>query len=207
MTQSNVRFFFTDLMRYGTFFVFSFFLFGSTFSSFLYAAVIVKDISFDAEAEKMVWVEEDGKLKIKEAGELLTGETLSESCRICVSKGEVVIEKDGQDIKVGAGQFLDLREGQTQKDKTSYVKVAEGKVEYQAKFDDNGKSKLLGNPIIVHGGEVLLMKNECFVFIKMSISEFEELQAYGSVAAAQVPALPGSEPGGEDAAPCASAPC
>lgn len=196
-----------------TFLAFSFFLFGSMFSETLYAATIVKDISFDAEAEKIVWVDEEGKLKIKDVGDLQQGEILPESCRVCVSKGEVIIEKDGQEIKVGPGQFLDVKDSQAQKDKTSYVKVAEGKVEYQAKMEDGGKSKSLGDPIAIDKGEVLLKKNECFEFIKMSIPEFEELQAYGSAAAAaaaqaaQTPSLPGAEPGAEEAAPCASAPC
>lgn len=198
-----------------SFIVFSFFLFGSIFSDFLFAAVVVKEVSFEAEAEKMVWVEEDGKLKVKDMGELQKGETLPDTCRICVSKGEVVVEKDGREIRIGPGEFLDLKDDQAQDDKTSYVKVAEGKVEYQAKLEDEGKSKSLGEPIAVDKGEVLLRKNECFEFIKMSIPEFEELEALGAAAAAaaqaaqaaQAPALPGAEPGAEDPAQCASAPC
>ncbi len=215
MAKSNLKYFFARFIHYKTFIIFSFFLFGSIRSNFLYAATIVQEIGFEAEAEKIVWVEEDGKLKVKETGELQKGEILPDNCRICVSKGDIVVKKDGQEIKVGAGQFLDVKETQAQKGKTSYVKVAEGKVIYQAKLEDDGKSKSLGDPIAVDKGEVLLKKNECFEFVKMSIPEFEELEALGGTAAAaaaaaqiaQAPALPGAEPGGEDPAPCASAPC
>lgn len=208
MTQSSIKYFFASPARYGTLIVFSFFLFEFVVGSFLYAEMVIKEVSADAEAGKVVWAEEDGKLNIKETGDLRKGDVLSsEGCRICVSKGEIVVEKDGQEIKIGPGQFLDAKETQPQKDLTSYVKEAQGEGEYQPKLQEGGKSKPLGNPIVVGKDEVLLKKNECFEFVKMSTAEFEELQTYGSIAKADVPALPGSEPGSEQAIECASAPC
>ncbi len=198
MEQSDLKFnLLARCARFVSFLVFSFILFGSAFQNFLYAAVTVKSLSFDAEAEKVVWKEEDGKLKITAVGELHKGEALPDTCRICVSEGKVVVEKDGNEIKINAGEFFDSKDEKTKKAQASYVKVTEGKVAYQDELVQNGVRKPLGDPILVDKGMALVRVNDCYHLETMSILDFEDSQA--GAQAATAPLLPSQRTsGGED---------
>lgn len=175
------------------FMIASFFLLMITSPS-LYAKIVVKSLGYGV-AEKIIWREEAGQLKIVERGLLKEGEQIELpdgwGCRICVQEEEVVLDIDGKRVTL-IGEIYDVKEGLKSKGLTSYVKVTEGEVEYQPLKD--GKS--FGDPIHVSKGFVLL-GTDCS-FKTMSVKDFEALQAAAAAAAAAL-ALPTAPAGTETA--------
>jgi len=194
------------------------FVFCLLFAGSLRAEIKVKSLSIDAEADKVVWSEEQGQLKVKSVGELKEGEVLPASCRVCVKEGEVIIEKDGKEIIVGPGEYFDPSEEAVKKGQTTYVKVAEGRVAFQDEIEHQGNRKSLGEPILVDAGYVLLKLDSCHSFQLLSIDEFDTATetAQAAAAASVVSAPPGeiAEDEGPPPAPqpqapqtCNSPPC
>ena len=217
MEKPNLKFnLFTRRIRLMGSIAFSFFLLADVFPQALYAAIVVKKVSFDAEAEKIVWREENGRLKIDKSSQLNEKEILPDGCRICVTKGEVVVEQNGKEVKIFAGESFDPEEAEIKKAGASYVKVAEGRVEYQEQLEHKSVRKALGDPILVDKGTVLVRVNDCYHFETMTISEFADFQVQNTSKAAQAappPILPSDEIGDEGTPPsgtgttCASGPC
>lgn len=184
-------------LRLTGFMIASFFLFMSTSPS-LYAKIVVKSLGYGT-AEKTIWREEAGQLKIVETGPLKEGEQIELpdgwDCRICVQEEEVVLDVDGKQVKLIEGEIFDVKEGLKAKGLTSYVKVTEGEVVHQPLKD----GKPFGEPYSVPKGSVLL-GTDCYSFKMMSVENFEALQE-ATQAAAQTTQLPNEEEIGDDPTP------
>ena len=189
-------------------------VFSSLFPAPLYAEVKIKSMTLDAEAQKVIWDEQNGKLNIISTGEVFEGEVLPHTCRVCVKEGEVVLEKDGKEVIIGPGEYYDPAEETVQKGQSTYVKVAEGRVAFQDEIQQQGERKALGEPILVDAGYVLLKLDSCHNFQLLSIDEFD---AVSGDAQAEALSAPGELPGDQgpppktdpdpDPQPCNSPPC
>lgn len=185
--------------------VFLFVFVSPAFSKFLYADVLVKDLSFDADAEKVVWKEVNGRLEIQSTGKLKLGEVLPDTCRICVVNGEVTLEKESQQIVVTSGEFFESTEAKVLKAQVTSVEVAEGKVVYQDELVQDGLRKPLGNPILVKEGQVLLRVNNCHNFYLGPSKKFDN--SAGSADSLVAPLQEYSDEGPVVHLNCASPPC
>ena len=167
------------------FIIVSFFLF-MIISPSVYAKIVVRSLGYGT-AEKTVWREEAGKLKIVERGQLQEGEKIElpdgYDCRICVQEEEVRLDIDGKQVTLSAGEIFDVKEGIKSKGHKSYVMVTEGLVDYQPLKD----GKAFGDPIPVPKGSVLL-GTDCYSFKMVSVQDFLSMSATQAP-----PALPGTE--------------